>query len=550
MAQDDAVSADAGVTDTKYKFTSDAVNMKDSKVTFEISTKDGVKLSNKTVQVTFKDRTSNMTTDSKGQVSYKLYAKGTHTISFLFNDEGYKPINFTKKLMIVDTSKTTVKASNYVAYQGVKNPYKVALKAGTVKLANKKVTFKIAGKTYIRKTDANGEATLNINLKKGTYKIKVSFAGEKNLKASSVTKKVVVHKMSPTRITWQNAVIFKEKTSTPFIIKYRDVRENPISHATIIFKINKKTYKVRTDKEGKAHINLKLKAGSHILKVSSYNSEIHKKSENTYAINVRSLGVNHNGFWLFGADMKKVNLSQMAKSHVKEIFLNYYAVELHGKSEVSSFALQAKNLGIRVHIWIQVFNNGKWLTPIKKDGSIDYSLIKSRISIAKEYAKIKGVAGIHFDYLRFPGTAYKYKNGVKAINYFTKEASNAVHKINPSLIVSAAVMPEPSAMKYYYGQDIATMSKYLDVIVPMVYKGNYNAGTSWIKSVTASMAKMSSGAQIWAGLQSYKSNGNYNKLSASTLVNDGYYAAVGGASGIILFRYGYFDMFDFNRFKD
>lgn len=37
------------------------------------------------------------------------------------------------------------------------------------------------------------------------------------------------------------------------------------------------------------------------------------------------------------------------------------------------------------------------------------------------YASLKGVDGIHFDYLRFGGNAYKYKNGVNAVNYFVKK---------------------------------------------------------------------------------------------------------------------------------
>lgn len=189
---------------------------------------------------------------------------------------------------------------------------------------------------------------------------------------------------------------------------------------------------------------------------------------------------------------------------------------------------------------MQVFYNGNWLNPVK-NGNIDYNLINSRVNMAKTYAKIKGVSGIHFDYLRYPGTAYKYTNSVNAVNAFVKQATTAIHAINKNLIVSAAVMPEPSSMKYYYGQDIATMGKYLDAIVPMVYKGNYNAGASWIKSVTQTFAKQSTKAEIWAGLQSYRSDSNINKLPASELKNDAVAAVSGGATGVILFRFGLFN---------
>ena len=107
-------------------------------------------------------------------------------------------------------------------------------------------------------------------------------------------------------------------------------------------------------------------------------------------------------------------------------------------------------------------------------------------------------------------------------------------------------MPEPSSMEYYYGQDIKTMTKYLDVIVPMVYKGNYNQGTSWIQKTTAAFVKQSSGAQVWTGLQSYKSDSNPTKLSSSELLKDAAAASAGGAAGVILFRWGLTNYFNFD----
>ena len=107
-------------------------------------------------------------------------------------------------------------------------------------------------------------------------------------------------------------------------------------------------------------------------------------------------------------------------------------------------------------------------------------------------------------------------------------------------------MPEPSQMEHYYGQDIKTMTKYLDVIVPMVYKGNYNAGASWISNVVSTFVKQSSGAKVWAGLQSYGSDSNPYKLSSSSLRSDADVASLAGAYGVILFRWGLVNYFDFN----
>ena len=535
------------VISTNVRTSSPSVFVKNSNFNIRITDENGTGIAKKQVQVNFNGKNSNLTTSNKGYVFFNLTSKGTFTLSYTFKADGYSSISGSKKISVVSNSNSKLTGSSYVAYVGYKNPYTVTLTTGGVKLPGKKVVFKINGKTYTRTTNNNGQATLNINIPKGTYKIKYSFKGVTNANSTSGSSKISVKKGVPTEIVQQNKVTFRHKVSTPFILKYKDVRGNPISNKSIVFKINGKTYIKQTNKNGLVTFNVKLNMGIYQSTVSSYNTNVLKSSTNKYTIKVKSNSVKNNGFWLFGRDMKNVDLNNVAKYGTNNIFLNYYAIELYGKAEVASFATQAKSLGIKVHIWMQVFKDGNWISPVYKDGSYKYSYFNSLIKKAKEYAAIDGVAGIHFDYLRFPGTAYKYTNGVSAINYFTKTACAALHKQNPNLIVSAAIMPEPSSNKYYYGQDIPTISKYLDVLVPMVYKGNYNAGASWVMSVTSTLVKQSNGAQVWTGLQGYASDSNVKKLSASTLMNDADYAGCGGATGVIIFRYSLFNFFNFNN---
>ena len=79
---------------------------------------------------------------------------------------------------------------------------------------------------------------------------------------------------------------------------------------------------------------------------------------------------------------------------------NYYALELHGQSAVESWIASANKVGIRVHIWMQSFYDGSWINPIK-DGSIDTAYFNQKIAEAQKYAKIKGISGVHLDYLRY-----------------------------------------------------------------------------------------------------------------------------------------------------
>lgn len=513
-----------------------------------VSYENGTGIAGKTVYFTVNGDTSGVLTDDKGIAKLKLNLnKGNYKISYKFNETGFNPIESSKSITLMNTNNPKIQASAYTAYVGVKNPFKVTLTVDGSPLAKRWVTFSINGVKKNVSTNSKGQATFNINLKKGTYWIYYSYAGEDKINEASGKSKITVKKGMPTKIIKANSLIYRHRTSAPIKVKLMDARNSPIPNAKVTFKINKKTYVRKTNDKGIATLNIKLPKGTYkVVTIFAKNSKYNKASK-SFKIKVKPKQARNNGMWLLSTDMYDVNFDTLQKYGTKHIFLNAKAIERYGQSEVEKFALNAKNHGIKVHLWVQVFYaGGKWYSPVK-NGKINYEYINSKINDVKKFSKVKNIGGIHFDYLRFPDGAYNYKNGVSAINYFTKHATNAVHKINPKLIVSAAVMPEPSSMKKHYGQDIPTMSKYLDVIVPMVYKGNYHAGTSWIKSVTYQFVKMSSKAKVWTGLQTYKSDEDWSKLPAGSLMNDADAAALGGARGVILFRYGLYNNINFNE---
>jgi uncharacterized lipoprotein YddW (UPF0748 family) len=253
------------------------------------------------------------------------------------------------------------------------------------------------------------------------------------------------------------------------------------------------------------------------------------------------------GYWVDRWHVFNVNLKKLSKTGTKNIFLLHTSFSKYGEAKILKWIKKAHKYGMKVHIWISVFYKGKFIHPVSKNGVYNYKFMNKIIKQVKHYSQLKGVDGIHFDYLRFGGTAYQYKNSVDAVNYFVKKACRTIRSVNPDIIISAAVMPEPNDMKYYYAQDIPTMSKYLDVIVPMVYKGNYEAGSKWIKKTTKQFVERSNGAIIWTGLQSYHSDSNIQKLSYKSLFKDAKYAKSGGASGIVIFRWGLSELINFNK---
>ena len=242
----------------------------------------------------------------------------------------------------------------------------------------------------------------------------------------------------------------------------------------------------------------------------------------------------HFGYWVFGKDMENVNLKTLSNNGVTDIFLNFYAFTAHGESKVLSWIKSANTNKINVHIWTQCFYDGEWHNPKTTN-------LTAKLKEIKKYANLDGVTGVHLDYLRYPGNAYKTEGGADAITNFVK----TVRSQNPKTFLSCAVMPEQSD-KYYYGQDINALGKIVDAMIPMQYKGNYEAGTTWLESTTKLFA---SKATLWSGLQTYKSDDDTTQLSSSELLTDVKTCLNNGAKGVVLFRYGISPNINFTSFN-
>jgi len=148
------------------------------------------------------------------------------------------------------------------------------------------------------------------------------------------------------------------------------------------------------------------------------------------------------------------------------------------------------------------------------------------------------------DYCRYPGTAYKHPNAEVATSIITNFVAGVRAMLNSKSVekgsfisLGVCVMPECSINTYYYGQSYEQLSKYVDYLVPMVYKGNYGKDTSWIGTTTAYIVNHST-APVVVAVQTYRSDSDPTPLSGSELANDVQTAIYNNAAGYALFRYG------------
>ncbi|MDR2544626.1 MAG: hypothetical protein LBD03_03625 [Methanobrevibacter sp.] len=270
-----------------------------------------------------------------------------------------------------------------------------------------------------------------------------------------------------------------------------------------------------------------------------------------------------NGMWLWGSYMNRTNLTELKLHGINNIIIHEDVFTRNSYDDVLKWINEANNEGIKVHIWIQCFyKDGSWVKPVLENGSYTQTRFNEIIDKAVNYSKIANVSGVHLDYLRYPGTAYRatggYMNACNAIAELTSEVNSKIKEINPKIISSAAIMPEyedahyynetmpngTNADAYYYGQDISQLGNILDYIIPMVYKGNYNKDSSWIGHTTKWFVDNSPKAKIITGLQGYVSDDDPTPLSSEELSNDANIALSNGAYGYCIFRFGLFNYID------
>ncbi|MBR6023991.1 MAG: hypothetical protein IK044_03360 [Methanobrevibacter sp.] len=505
--------------------------------------------SNQTVYMKLGSKIYSNVTDANGVAKFKIDAPdGVYSAKIFYNGTGYKFSQKIQQITLLESSQTTLFPLTSSVTEGCGEKLYVSLSASSIILSKKDVIFEINGRNYTKKTNEQGVANITINLNPGTYDIKYYYLGDGTFDSCFNSSKLVVKPRIQTKLDVISGSTFHKNSGITFDIQL--VGDKVLAGKEITVKIGSKSYSQITDSNGVVHLNINdIGEGNYVAEYSFAGDKVYGPSKGAVTLSITPEIPYGYGYWLLYSNMYDVDLASLASQGTRHIFLHCYAVTAYGEDAVSSWARQANNYGIRVHLWMQIAYDGSWHGIGNKDGSYNYDLINSKVSEARYYASIPGIGGVHFDYLRFGGTAYKFPTAAESINYFVKTAVSAIKSVNPDCLVSAALMPEPDRMLYYDGQDYATLSRYLDAVLPMVYKGNYHQDTAWIQSMTKWFVDNSNGAEVWTGLQAYRSDDDVTRLSVSELSGDAQAALNAGARGVVMFRWGVTNFINFNSLK-
>ena len=252
----------------------------------------------------------------------------------------------------------------------------------------------------------------------------------------------------------------------------------------------------------------------------------------------------HYGYCILAEDMDKVDFNNLAKHGVTDLFLDYRCMDTHDKAQVEKWIADAKSKGISVHMLAQIFNDDeKWYNPTNQ------SFVDAKIKELKDYASFKGIAGIHMNYMRYEGAkSAENDKYTQAISDFAVNATGALRKANPNLIISSDVMPEYDQLKEKYCTDYDIISKNFDFVVPLTYFGNNNENDTFIVDTVACLADHSKGAKVWANVQTFD-NATQTPINLNEMNSKIQNISEANPDGIFLFRYGLSEDINFNNLK-
>ena len=155
-----------------------------------------------------------------------------------------------------------ISSSNLNKYYGGTGKYAVTLTDGGNPIANANLNVSLAGKTYPLKTNANGQASMDINLTPGTYEAVCTYDGV------SQRSNIIVR----STINLQNltGIYQKAKVNATFL----NAAGSPLANTKVSFRVGSKTYSATTNTNGLATANVDLAAGTYdVIAINPVNNE-------------------------------------------------------------------------------------------------------------------------------------------------------------------------------------------------------------------------------------------------------------------------------------
>ena len=126
----------------------------------------------------------------------------------------------------------------------------ITLKDSDGFLAGKNITVNLDNKVYIRTTDINGRVELPLTVNGGTYTAEIAFNGSDIYNPADTTARITVKKATSKLSV--SSKKFKAKAKTKKVAAKLTFNGKGVKNEIVKLKVNKKTYKAKTNSKGKA----------------------------------------------------------------------------------------------------------------------------------------------------------------------------------------------------------------------------------------------------------------------------------------------------------
>ena len=217
-------------------------------------------------KITFKvnGKTYTKTTNSNGRAALKIKLPvGKYKVKIVHSASGI--YSYAKKTVTLKSLANTPKIS-LSSKSVIRGKYIYAyLKDGAGKvLSDKKLTFTLNGRSYVKKTNSNGRAALKVKIAAGKYRLRIYHykSGVYDYKKKSAT--LTVQKNTP-KISVENLTVIKDKYLYVYL---KDKAGSVMKSQKVKIRINGKTYTKTTNSNGRAALKLSMAAKSYSTKIS------------------------------------------------------------------------------------------------------------------------------------------------------------------------------------------------------------------------------------------------------------------------------------------
>ena len=235
-------------------------------------------------KITFKvnGKTYTKTTNSNGRAALKIKLPvGKYKVKIVHSASGI--YSYAKKTVTIKSLANTPKIS-LSSKSVIRGKYIYAyLKDGAGKvLSDKKLTFTLNGRSYVKKTNSNGRAALKVKIAAGKYRLRIYHykSGVYDYKKKSAT--LTVQKNTP-KISVENATVIKDKYLYVYL---KDKAGSVMKSHKVKIRINGKTYTKTTNSNGRAALKLSMAAKSYSTKISFDAVSVYSSKSVTKTINV------------------------------------------------------------------------------------------------------------------------------------------------------------------------------------------------------------------------------------------------------------------------